>query len=139
MFNKKPQEGPKGSPKKSLKSSPKGKPKKSSNPKAKQVTATPSAKVKTQNDSAVLKEMDLGNETISLPVYSNYVDKDCEIDAFIVDVLRYCEDEVIKPFFIGDYNLKSFDMYIKNSSIGIEPSDKINSGDEVINLKRKGI
>lgn len=139
MLNKKQQAGPKGPAKKQLKSGPKGKPKKGENTKSKKVTATPSSKVKVQNESEVLNSMDLGNETISLPVYSNYIDKDCEIDAFVVDVLSYCETEVIRPFFIGNYETKSFDTYIKNSSLSNESPDKTPSGDDVINLKRKGI
>lgn len=141
MLNKKQHVGPKGPAKKQVKAKtcPKGNGKKVDSPKSKKVTATPSSKVKVQNESEVLNSMDLGNETISLPVYSNYIDKDCEIDAFVVDVLSYCETEVIRPFFIGNYESKSFDTYIRNSSATNEHSAKTPNGDEVINLKRMGI
>lgn len=77
-------------------------------------------------------------ETVDLPVYCTTPDKGREMDLFIVHVMIQAQRDTIRPYFIGNYSSKSYDMQIKSSSLSLSPKDLIkDNSDDVINLKRK--
>lgn len=95
---------------------------------------------KTPNESEVNKiaEDAIDNEIINLPVYCCPPDKSREIDLFITDAVIQSKKEIMRPYFMGNYSRKSFDMQIKSSSVEFEPSDLVEDKSKgVINLKRK--
>ena len=80
----------------------------------------------------------LENEIIDLPVYCSNPDKEREIDLFLVHAMIQSNRGRIKPYFIGNYSSKSFDMQIKSSSMSLQPKDLVeDNSDSVMNLSRK--
>lgn len=81
---------------------------------------------------------DLTKEVIDIPVYCSSPIKDRDIDLFLVHAMIQSNREAIKPYFVGNYSYKSFDMEIKSSSMALEPKDLVkNDSDSVMNLSRR--
>lgn len=126
------------SDKKLKRKNPNGKPIKKESTSKKNIKANPSSTF--VEGSSVVQNLSLENEVINLPTYSSSITKDNEIDSFIVDIMRHADKEDIKPFFIGQYNTTSYEMYIKNSSTTITPSDLVEDdlSSDVVNLRKLG-
>lgn len=114
------------------------KPSAKGNPKgtAKNFTVQERPKVKSRND---VPNVNFEEERLVIPVYSNSPSKDNSLDLFLVDLLTQSDREEVIPYFIGTYATKSFDIHIRNSTVGVEPSDLVadENLNEVFNLKRK--
>jgi len=77
-------------------------------------------------------------EEVDLPVYCTTPDKGREMDLFIVHVMIQSQRDTVKPYFIGNYSSKSYDMQIKSSSMTLNPRDVVKDNfEDVVNLKRK--